>query len=46
MNKPIFTYNVPNASCTFCDRIQNPHPDYKGRHLVASMVYGSLKTIV
>ena len=34
MNKPIFTYNVLNASCTFCDRIQNPHPDYSDEPIV------------
>jgi len=34
MNKPIFTYNVPNASCTFCDQIQNPHPDYSDEPIV------------
>ena len=34
MNKPIFTYNHPNASCTFCDRTQNPHPDYNHEPIV------------
>ena len=34
MNKPIFTYNHPNASCTFCDRTQNPHPDYSDEPIV------------
>ena len=34
MNKPIFTYNDPNASCTFCDRTQNPHPDYNHEPIV------------
>ena len=34
MNKPIFTYNDPNASCTFCDRTQNPHPDYSDEPIV------------
>ena len=34
MNKPIFTYNHPNASCTFCDRTQNPHPDYSDEPII------------
>ena len=34
MNKPIFTYNDPNASCAFCDRTKNPHPDYTHEPIV------------
>jgi hypothetical protein len=34
MNKPIFTHNIPNASCAFCDRTKNPHPDYTHEPIV------------
>ena len=33
-NKPTFTYNDRNASCAFCDRTKNPHPDYTHEPIV------------
>ena len=28
MDKPEFSYNKLNASCHFCSRTENPHPDF------------------
>jgi hypothetical protein len=28
MDKPKFNYNKPDASCHFCNRTENPHPDF------------------
>jgi hypothetical protein len=36
MNKPDFTYNNPSASCVFCDRTGNPHPDFQHEPIVTT----------
>ncbi|MDT2076138.1 MAG: hypothetical protein RMX26_09135 [Planktomarina sp.] len=28
MNKPKFNYNRSDACCHFCNRTENPHPDF------------------
>lgn len=38
MKKPVFVYNNPNASCAFCCRTHNPHPDYSHEPLVTALI--------
>ena len=36
MKRPKFQYNNTTASCLFCDRTHNPHPDFKHEPIVTT----------
>ena len=36
MERPKFSYNNPAATCLFCDRTHNPHPDFKHEPIVTT----------
>ena len=36
MNRPKFQYNSATASCLFCERTDNPHPDFKHEPIVTT----------
>ena len=36
MNRPKFQYNSATASCLFCERTDNPHPDFKNEPIVTT----------
>ena len=36
MELPKFRYNKLSASCNFCDRTRNPHPEFKDEPIVTT----------
>ena len=37
MDQPKFNYNKPGSSCHFCNRTENPHPDFHEPIVIAKL---------
>ena len=45
MELPEFRYNNLSASCNFCDRTQNPHPEFKEEPIVTTRLVVNQKKL-
>ena len=45
MELPEFRYNNLSASCSFCDRTRNPHPEFKDEPIVTTRLVVNQKKL-